>query len=102
MSDDAPSPALSRLGREMAVLVAGALNPDHGMHYHRGQLTEPALRGLQELVDAGWLRADHRGQVMYWEIVDMDGVREVAAAQAGRGPLFEVFAAPAGGGKLGS
>lgn len=96
MSDDAPAPALSRLGHEMAVLVAGALNPDHGMHYHRGQLTAPALRGLQELVDAGWLRADHRGQVMYWEIVDMTAVKEVAATQAGRGTSFEVLAAPTG------
>lgn len=97
MSDDDSPPALSRLGREMAVLVAGSLNPDHGMHYHRGQLTEPALRGLQELVDAGLLRADHQGQVLYWEIVDMPAVRDVAAAQAGRTPSFDVLAAPVPG-----
>jgi hypothetical protein len=97
MSDDAPSPTLSRLGREMAVLVAGSLNPEHGMHYHRGQLTEAALRGLQELVDAGWLRADHRGQVMYWEVIDMAAVKEVAEAQGCHGPSFEVLAAPAVG-----
>jgi hypothetical protein len=89
-------PKLTRLGRGMAVLVAASLNPEHGMHYHRGQLTREALCGLAELVAAGWLRADHRGRVFYWEVVDMPAIRQVAAAEAeaGRIPDFAVLAMP--------